>query len=75
MKRSRETFEKVIREFFDRHDPEKRSLAHRIAHEFEDHQDEVIEHLNELYTDKDKVVSEEQIFAPVSSSNSGYTPY
>lgn len=75
MKRSRESFEKVLREFFDRHDPQKRSLSHRISHEFVNHQDEVIEHLNNLYTDTDLEITEDQIFAPVGSSNSGYTPY
>jgi hypothetical protein len=45
MHRSKEEFEKKLKEFFDRHDPSKRDVAHLIAAKFHDNQDEIFEHL------------------------------
>lgn len=45
----KEEFEKRLKEFFDRHDPAKADMAHTIASKFHLHQEEVFEHLTDLY--------------------------
>ena len=49
MKRSREEFEQKLEEFFERHDDTKMGMAHTLSHRFVNHQNEVFEHLSELY--------------------------
>lgn len=56
-------FEHKLKEFFDRHDPAKTNLAHTIAHRFVNHQEEVFEHLSEVYHKKEHIeVTEGDIF-------------
>tara|TARA_B110000046_G_C12954642_1_gene381739 strand:+ start:246 stop:416 length:171 start_codon:yes stop_codon:yes gene_type:complete len=54
MHRSLEGFEQK-KEFFDRHDPDKKSISHTIDKHFVNHQDKVFEHLSELYHEKEGI--------------------
>lgn len=74
MKLSREDFEKKLEEFFGRHDESKIELAHTLSHRFVNHQDEVFEHLSDLYHEKEGIeVTEDAIFT--NSIQTGGSPY
>ncbi len=76
MHRSLEDFEQKLKEFFDRHDPSKKGLSHTIAKQFVNHQDEVFEHLSELYHEKEGIdVSEDSIFRTSFGPSSGAEPF
>ncbi|GAB4377659.1 MAG: hypothetical protein Kow0075_06530 [Salibacteraceae bacterium] len=76
MSKAKEEFIKKLHEFFDRHDPDKKDLAPRIAARFMNHQDEVFEHLSELYHEKEGIeVTDDEIFNAPFGPNEGYTPY
>ncbi len=76
MHRSLEDFEQKLKEFFDRHDKDKKGLSHTIAKHFVNHQDEVFEHLSELYHKKEGIdVTEDAIFNTSFGPNTGATPY
>ncbi|HAW19178.1 MAG TPA: hypothetical protein DCX14_03265 [Flavobacteriales bacterium] len=64
MKRTREDFEQKLEEFFERHDDTKMGLAHTLSHRFVNHQNEVFEHLSELYHKREGLeeVSDTAIF-------------
>ncbi len=67
-------FETKLKAFFDRHDPSKKDLAHRIASQFVNHQDEVFEHLSDLFHKKEGIeVTETAIFS--TSFGSGAEPF
>ena len=73
---SLEDFEQKLKEFFDRHDPSKKSISHTIAKHFVNHQDEVFEHLSDLYHEKEGIhVTEDSIFSTSFGPSSGATPY
>ena len=69
-----EEFEKKLLEFFDRHDESKRDLAFTIAHRYVNHQDEVFEHLSDIYHKKEGVNATEATILNMSF-NTGGTPY
>ncbi len=46
---TKQQFELRLKEFFERHDPAKEELAHVIASKFHLHQEQVFEHLTEIY--------------------------
>ncbi|MDA7744666.1 hypothetical protein N8911_01060 [bacterium] len=72
MKRTREEFEKKIVEFFQRHDESKIELAHTMSHRFVNHQDEVFEHLSDLYHEKEGIeVSDDNILSDSILRGSG----
>tara|TARA_B110000046_G_C12925255_1_gene368969 strand:- start:464 stop:649 length:186 start_codon:yes stop_codon:yes gene_type:complete len=50
--RTREEFENKLEEFFERHDESKIELAHTISHRYVNHQDEIFEHLSDVYHKK-----------------------
>jgi len=76
MHRTQQEFEQKLREFFNRHDPAKRDLAPRIAAHFLNHQDEVFEHLSDLYHEKEGIhVDEESIFSIDVGPNYGAEPF
>jgi hypothetical protein len=73
MHRSKEEFEKKLKEFFDRHDPAKKEVAHLIAAKFHHNQDEIFEHLSEVYHKKEHIDDTNKSFAsgPLSNFNGG----
>ncbi len=73
MHRSKEEFEKKLKEFFDRHDPSKRDIAHLIAAKFHDNQDEIFEHLSEVYHKKEGIDDSVKTFmsGPLSNFEGG----
>jgi|GEM_PF-536451 hypothetical protein len=76
MHRSLEDFEQKLKEFFDRHDPAKRGLSHTIAKHFVNHQDEVFEHLSELYHEKEGIhVTDDAIFNTSFGPSTGAEPF
>lgn len=76
MHRSLEQFEQKLKEFFERHDPAKIEIAHTIAHRFVNHQDEVFEHLSDLYHKKEGIdVSTDSIFNAPFGPNTGAEPF
>ena len=60
MHRTKEEFEKKLREFFDRHDKSKKKLAPAIAEKFYNNQDEIFEHLSEVYHKKEHIDDSEK---------------
>lgn len=76
MHRSKEEFEQKLKEFFHRHDEAKTGLAHTIASRFVNHQDEIFEHLSELYHEKEGIhVDEDSIFAVSFGPSTGAEPF
>ena len=76
MKRSKAEFEQKLKEFFERHDPSKLEIAHTVAAHFIDHQDEVFEHLSEVYHKKEGIeVSPDVIFTTSFGPSYGSEPY
>lgn len=76
MHRTKEEFEKKLKEFFERHDLDRVALAHRIAEHFVNHQDEVFEHLTELYAKQNGIdVTDESIFTTSFGPNDGAEPF
>lgn len=71
MHRTKEEFEKKLKEFFERHDPKKKHLAHDIAAKFHDNQDEIFEHLAEVYHKKEGIDDSDKSL--MSGPLSGYT--
>ncbi len=66
MEYSEEMYEQKLREFFERHDPQKQHLAPDIVEKFPEHQEEVFAYLTKLYAKKhgteDLNISEETIW-------------
>lgn len=76
MKRTKEEFEQKLKEFFERHDHSKIQIAHEIAEHFINHQDEVFEHLSNLYHEKEGIdVTEEAIYTTSFGPNYGAEPF
>lgn len=71
MHRTKEEFEQKLKEFFDRHDPAKKGLAHSIAAKFHNNQDEIFEHLSEVYHKKEHIDDSEKTL--MSGPLSGFT--
>lgn len=76
MNYSKEEFTKKLIEFFERHDPLKVEVVDEVVEKFNDKQEEVFNHLTQLYAEKHGVdevtVSNKSIFALPRSSNSGF---
>ena len=76
VQRTKEDFEKKLKEFFHRHDPERAILSGQIASHFINHQDEIFEHLTELYAEKAGIdIHDDALFSVNFGPNYGAEPF
>lgn len=70
-----ELYKQKLNEFFDRHDPAKKSIVNKIVEKFPDNQEEVFKYLAALYAKKEGVddvtISEDTIFNVPMGPNTG----
>ncbi len=75
MKYPKDLYEQKLNEFFDRHDPEKKSITKEIVARFPERQEEVFNHLTALYAKREGteefVITNDSILSVPTDPNSG----